>query len=123
MVGSSADGAETDPDHRLGAAPPRALGAEAALQTGLAQGAQVPAHHLTEVGPQHEIDDRVVDCRGLGKHRWHGERQRRDVLNVSKGSPHRYHSVRAPRRKETNADSDTKLEKSKTQGQVKRNGN
>lgn len=83
--------------------------AEAVLQKGVAQSSQVPAQHPADIRPQHQVDDWVVDGGGLGEHGRQGERQRRDVLDVSEGRPHRHRGVGAPCGKETDADSNTQL--------------
>lgn len=79
----------------------------APFKTGVAQNTQVPAHDLADVGSQRQVNDRIIDGGGLGKHGWHGESQRGNVINMSKGGPHGHHSVWTPRRKETDADGNT----------------
>lgn len=101
------DVAEPHSEVRLGAT--RSRSPVAPLQTAVAQKSQVPAYDPADVGSQRQVDDGIVDGGGLGKHGWHGERQRGDVVNVSKGSPHGHHSVWAPRSKKTDAHGNTEL--------------
>lgn len=91
----SADCAQPHPD--------RLLRAVAASRAGLAQRTQGSAHHPADVGPQHQVDDGVVDGGGLGEHGRHGKRKRRDVIDGSESSQHGHHSIRAPGSEEADA--------------------
>jgi len=87
----------------------RGLGGPTA-QAEAPQEAQVPAHDAAEVGPQRQVDDGVVDGGGLGEHGGHGERQRRDAVQVPEGSPHGHDGIGAPRREEARADGHAQLQ-------------
>ena len=107
LVVGSVNCAKSKPDLGLREALYKAPGAEAASHTGVAQSTHVPAYHPAEVWPQRQVDDGVVDGGGLGKHCWHGKCKRRDIIDLSKSSPHGHHGIRTPRRKEADADSNT----------------
>lgn len=117
LVGQLVNVAQPCSEIRLGAALSR--NPVAASEAGVAQDAQVPAHDPADVGSQRQVDDGVVDGGGLGKHGWHGESQRGNVVDVSKGGPHGHHSVGTPGSKETDADGNTQLEGSEGEGSTR----
>lgn len=50
-----------------------------------------------EVGLEAQVDQRVVKGGGFGKHRRHGEYDRRNCIRIHEGRPHGYSRVRTPR--------------------------
>lgn len=117
LVGPLVDAAQSHSEVGLGATPSRSP--VAPFQTGVAQNTQVPAHDPADVGSQRQVDDGIIDGGGLGKHGWHGESQRGNVINMSKGGPHGHHSVGTPGRKETDAHGNASLADEREAGQEK----